>query len=127
MKSFVLAFMLLFVSVPVMAQDKASVIDSWLKPVESQYVCMVNNQSYDKPQILVDVEEKSYYGCCAMCKTRLLKDPDIRAALDPVSGNIVDKALAVIGTSPDRGVYYFENEDNFQEFAKSPMPSKDVP
>ena len=98
---------------------------SWLKPVEAQYVCMVNNQSYDSPQISVEVEGKTYYGCCPMCKTKLEKVPAMRSATDPVSGNTVDKAEAVIGTSPDRTVYYFENEENFHTYAAGLMPKAD--
>lgn len=50
-----------------------------------------------KAQIPVEVEGKTYFGCCDMCKTRLAQDPESRAALDPVSGARVDKASAVIG------------------------------
>lgn len=30
-------------------------------------VCMVNNTVFDKPQIPVQVEGKTYYGCCGGC------------------------------------------------------------
>ncbi len=50
-----------------------------------KYVCMINNQVFDKEQIPVEVDGKTYYGCCAMCKERLAKDADSRKAVDPVS------------------------------------------
>lgn len=120
MKKLLMTLILTIMAVPTMAQENTN--DSWLKPVEAEYVCMVNNQSYDSPQIAVEVEGKTYYGCCLMCKERLAKDPAVRSAVDPVSGNSVNKAEAVIGAGPDKTVYYFENEENFQKFTSSPMP-----
>ena len=85
--------------------------------VEPSLVCMVNNQFMGKAQIPVEVEGKTYFGCCDMCKTRLAKDPESRAAVDPVSGAKVDKAAAVIGREPSGAVVYFENEANLQRYA----------
>ncbi len=90
--------------------------NSVVSPVEPQYVCMINNQSYDREQIPVEIEGKTYYGCCAMCEGNLKRDPDSRSAIDPVSGNYVDKATAVIGAAPDGKVYYFENQENMNQF-----------
>ena len=124
MKQFILTLILAVLTVPAMAQELShDPAEIWLKPVEAQYVCMVNNQSYDSPQIAVEVEGKTYYGCCPMCKDRLEKDASIRAAVDPVSGNQVNKAEAVIGAGPDNTVYYFENEENFYKFASGPIPA----
>lgn len=87
-----------------------------LKKVEPQFVCMVNNAVFDKPQIPVEVSGKTYYGCCSMCKERLANDTSARMATDPVSGKNVDKASAVIGEDSGGAVYYFENEGNFNAF-----------
>lgn len=86
-----------------------------LKRVETKRVCMVNNQVFDKDQIPVAVEGKTYYGCCEMCKERLAKDVTARTGTDPVSGKPVDKATAVIGALPDGKVLYFESEATFGE------------
>lgn len=123
MKKLLMTLILAIMAVPAMAQEHSHDHGGdWLKPVEAQFVCMVNNQSYDTPQIAVEVEGKTYYGCCPMCKDRLANDPAARSAVDPVSGNTVNKAEAVIGAGPDRAVYYFENEENFQKYASGPMP-----
>ncbi len=87
-----------------------------LTRLEARYVCMVNNQRYSKEQIPVVVEGNTYYGCCEMCKGMLKNDPKIRSAVDPVSGNVVDKATSVIGALPDGKVYYFQSEANFHKF-----------
>ena len=47
-----------------------------------------------------------------MCKERLEKDANLRNAIDPVSGNEVDKAKAVIGANAEGKVHYFESEEN---------------
>jgi len=91
----------------------------YLAPTESKYICMVNNKRFDKVQIPTEVNGKTYYGCCSMCKAKLEKSQELREATDPISGNIVDKASAVIGTGPDGTAYYFENEENMRKFDAS--------
>lgn len=85
--------------------------------VETKKVCMVNNTLFQKDQIPVQVEGKTYYGCCEMCKERLAKDAGARAAVDPVTGKPVDKATAVIGALDDGSVLYFENEATFTQYS----------
>jgi len=89
-----------------------------LKKVEPQYVCMVNNKLFDKVQIPISVDGKTYYGCCPMCKEKLEKSADARSATDPVSNKRVDKATAVIGAETDGTVHYFENETNLNRYKK---------
>lgn len=89
---------------------------SALSEIESKYVCMINNQSFDKEQIPIEIDGKTYYGCCQMCEAKLKGDPSSRMAVDPISGKEVDKATAVIGTTPDGAVYYFESEKNLKAF-----------
>lgn len=87
-----------------------------ISPIDSKYVCMINNQSFNKEQIPVEVDGKTYYGCCQMCEAKLKSDSGSRTAVDPVSGNDVDKATAIIGAAPDGTVYYFESEQNLKAF-----------
>ncbi len=92
---------------------------SSLTEVDSKYVCMVTNQLFVKEQIPVELEGKTYYGCCEMCKAKIKNNPQSREATDPVSGKEVDKAEAVIGASADGSIYYFESEENLAEFNPS--------
>lgn len=89
-----------------------------LTRVEPNLVCMINNQFMGTPQIAVDVEGTTYYGCCEMCKTKLANDPSSRSAIDPVSGSTVDKAHAVIGKTETGAVVYFESEQNLAAYVK---------
>lgn len=90
-----------------------------LQRVEPQKVCMVNDTVFQKDQIPVQVDGRTYYGCCEMCKGRLGTDAAIRSAKDPVTGQTVDKAKAVIGATPDGKVLYFENEKTFGSYGQS--------
>ena len=90
-----------------------------LRKVEDpKKVCMVNNTVFQKDQIPIEVAGKTYYGCCEMCKERLAKDESVRYATDPVTGARVDKATAVIAAQADGKTVYFENEANFEEYAR---------
>jgi YHS domain-containing protein len=83
---------------------------------------MVNNQFMGQPQIPIEVEGRTYYGCCEMCKGRLAGDSTSRSATDPLSGNPVDKATAVIGRDNSGRTFYFENEHNFTAYARRGSP-----
>lgn len=83
-------------------------------PVETDKVCMVNNQYFGTPQIPVEVDGRTYYGCCEGCKATLAGDAKARTAVDPVSGKPVDKAVAHIGAYPDGRVLYFGSAANLK-------------
>jgi YHS domain-containing protein len=121
-----LPFLLIFSAVSGYASGEVSTAQrSPLKPIEHKYVCMITNQAYEKEQIPVGIDSKTYYGCCEMCKETLLKEPDSRFAIDPVSGKKVDKALSVIGTTPEGKVYYFESIDNLKRFNEKTISNKE--
>jgi YHS domain-containing protein len=85
---------------------------------DASQVCMVNDQFMGRPQIPVQVQGKTYYGCCAMCKTRLQSDAASRTAIDPVSHTPVDKASAVIGKTANGSTLYFASREHFDSYAR---------
>lgn len=80
-------------------------------------VCMVNNAYMAKEQIEVPHEGKMYYGCCNMCVKRIPEDIAVRVALDPQTGNEVNKSEATIAILGENGkVGYFENEQSLKDY-----------
>jgi YHS domain-containing protein len=106
----VVVFAMLLVSAAAFAEP--------LTRVDAKRVCMVNDTVFPKDQIAVEVEGKTYYGCCEMCKGKLQQDAAARSAVDPISGKPVDKATAVIGATSDGKALYFESDKTFDQFAK---------
>merc|ERR1712232_951318 len=86
--------------------------------VKSSYVCYVNNNYMGKEQIPVEVDGKTYYGCCQGCVGNLKKNRAPRYATDPLTGREVDKATAYIVLKPNGNgkVLYFESEENYLKF-----------
>lgn len=77
---------------------------------------MVTDQYMGKAQIPVEIEGRTYFGCCPMCKDRLNKEPAVRTALDPVTGETVDKATAVIVHDATGKLLYFASEATLQRY-----------
>ncbi len=84
-----------------------------LRRVASDQVCMRTNRFMGKAQPSTDVEGRAYFGCCAGCTRHLGEHAAARTAKDPVTGQTVDKAAAVIGARPDGTVVYFASEETF--------------
>lgn len=100
---------------PARAADSSAPAQARLTRAKPSLVCMVNDRYMGKAQIPVEVEGKTYYGCCKMCEQRLAQDVAIRSAVDPVSGKTVDKAKAVIGRASNDDVLYFESQANLDK------------
>jgi YHS domain-containing protein len=83
---------------------------------DNSQVCMVNDQFMGRPQIPVAVEGRTYFGCCAACKEKLENQPAMRTAQDPVTGEPVDKAKAVIVQDGAGKVMYFASEDTLRRY-----------
>ncbi len=98
------------------AQEQAAASSGPATQVETKKVCMVNDALFQKDQIPVEVEGKTYYGCCQMCKARLAEDAAVRSSVDPVTGKTVDKATAVAGALADGTVLYFESADTLAQY-----------
>ncbi len=100
------------------AETAAEVAPGVTRVADPSQVCMVNDQFMGKPQIPVDVDGRTYYGCCAMCKDRLHKEPATRTARDPVTNEEVDKANAVMVRDTKGKVLYFATEDTLRRYAE---------
>ena len=93
---------------------KSEVAES-IVTIPAKQVCMINDAFMGKDQIAVPVGNKIYYGCCEGCVDKLTNMPETRYAIDPFSGEKVDKANAFITINPNSGgtVSYFESKENY--------------
>ncbi len=94
----------------------AATVQAYEGFIKPELVCMVNDRIMGAPQIPVEVEGKTYYGCCAGCVGALKNDESVRYGVDPISGNRVDKAEAYIVADPLGIAIYFENPDNARRY-----------
>ncbi|HUP49320.1 MAG TPA: hypothetical protein VNA04_11070 [Thermoanaerobaculia bacterium] len=112
MKKVLLPALLVLLAVPAFADAERDPV----RKVEPSKVCMINEQYMNQEQIPVEIDEKTYYGCCQMCVDRLNTDEKSRFAVDPMTKKKVDKAKAVIGALADGRVFYFENEKSLAAY-----------
>lgn len=84
--------------------------------MDRELVCMVNDNIIGKPQIPVEVNGKTYYGCCPGCVTTLKSKREVRYARDPVTGREVDKAEAFILPGPKGRALYFESAETANKY-----------
>lgn len=101
---------------PSQPEQSATLPAGMTRVTDASQVCMVNDQFMGRVQIPVEVEGRTYYGCCAMCKDKLTQQPAIRTARDPVTGEAVDKAKAVIVQDASGKVMYFASEDSLRRY-----------
>jgi YHS domain-containing protein len=90
-----------------------------IKTVVPSEVCMVNDTVFGREQIPVEYEGKTYYGCCKNCVGRIKEDSSVRYSRDPVTGGVVDKALAIILEGVDGQALYFESIESAEIFHKN--------
>ena len=93
-----------------------------VKQINAKNVCFMNKTRFNHGLKSVNVDGKTYYGCCPDCLEKLKSDPAARVDTDPVSGKQVDKATAVIGVDKAGKIYFFENIENLKKFKVPPAP-----
>ena len=109
-RSFALLTVLALVALPILAADDT------VKQVNPKNICFMNKTRFQRSLPSVKVDGKTYYGCCSDCLDTLKSSPEARVAIDPVSGNKIDKADALIGVDKNGKVYFFENRENMRKF-----------
>ena len=101
---------------PAAVVQPAQLPAGFVRVADASQVCMVNDQYMGKPQIPIAVDGRTYYGCCPMCKDRLANEPASRLGKDPVTGNDVDKSVAIMVKDTSGKIFYFENEDSLRRY-----------
>jgi len=90
-------------------------------PIEDRaYICMMQDNVQRQPGIEHVYQGKRYYLCCQGCVRGFEADPErYRHAIDPVSGDRVDKAEAWV-YAYDGHAYFFTSEERREAFARGP-------
>lgn len=82
-------------------------------------VCMVEDvYQGDYPSVAVSINNKTYYGCSQKATRDLTTMDRLRFAIDPVSKEKVDKAMAIITIHPkkDGKVMYFGSKATYNQY-----------
>jgi hypothetical protein len=100
------------------AADEAQA-DGLIRIGERGAVCMLSNRYLgERADVPIQVEGKTYRGCCANCAARLGSLAEARVAKDPVTGHAVDKGSAVLARDANNHLYYFESEATFASYTR---------
>jgi len=91
--------------------------------LKSELVCMVNDTYMGTMQIPILVDNKTYYGCCEMCKDKLRNGDEHRYAQDPLTKEKVDKASAfiVLESAKSERVLYFSSIETFKKYKENDL------
>lgn len=89
-----------------------------IQSIDPSYVCMPQNKVFDRKMLSVNIVGKTYYGCCENCIELLQNETEKYAyALDPITGEKVDKAKAFILEMRGNAIY-FASEENARKFSE---------
>ena len=88
--------------------------------IDAKQVCAVENMIQARDGIPCEHDGKTYWVCCPRCVDAFKDNPDAyRLATDPVSGEAVDKATALVQPYAGR-VFFFGSEATRAAFNKEP-------
>lgn len=97
----------------------AHAADLTIEEPQRSRVCMMQDTIMAVPAIPLVRDGKTYYGCCEMCKAKIAAEPArYTLARDPLSGKVVDKAVASL-LSVNGRVLYFESDVTRARFRES--------
>ncbi len=83
-------------------------------------VCMLQDSVQPKDGLPYEYQGKTYYLCCGGCKATFAANPErFSKAVDPVTGEAVDKAEASAYAYHGRA-YFFSTEKSLSAFAADP-------
>jgi hypothetical protein len=103
---------------PAAAADDEGNANGLTRVGERGAVCMLSNRYLgERADVPIQVEGKTYRGCCANCAARLGSLAEARVAKDPFTGHTVDKGSAVLARDANNRLYYFESEATFASYA----------
>jgi YHS domain-containing protein len=89
--------------------------------IPDSIICMVRGDIKSKGSLPIQIEGRTYYGCCEKCLTKLEQNIDnIQYAVDPVSGQTFSKADAIVRQDPQdhKRVLFFKSDETYDQYMK---------
>ncbi|MUP39402.1 hypothetical protein [Labilibaculum euxinus] len=91
------------------------------KEMLDNMVCMVRGDIKSKSTLPIQIEDKTYRGCCQKCMDKLERNVNnIRFTIDPITGQSINKADAVIKQDPhdNKRVLFFKSNETYNQYLK---------
>lgn len=95
--------------------------------IPENMVCMVRGDIKNKASLPLHIGDKTYYGCCKKCLLKLEENVgNIRFTIDPITGESISKADAVIKQDPQRPerVMFFKSNETYSQYLKRNVKGK---
>ncbi|RZT91301.1 hypothetical protein EV201_3115 [Ancylomarina subtilis] len=89
--------------------------------ITDSMVCMLRGDIKSRPTLPIEINSKTYWGCCQNCLGKLMRNENNALfALDPFSGQSVDKADAIIRQDPqnNKRVFFFKSNETYNQYLK---------
>jgi hypothetical protein len=112
-KSSFFALIFMFSTYSTYAQQTESLLE-----VDKRKVCMVDDEYKGEQQLLVTIDNKTYYGCCDPCIETLKTDSSFRKTTDYYLGSKIFKADAYIVKKTNNKVLYFKSKESYLAYLK---------
>ncbi|MGZ2369478.1 hypothetical protein ACXR6G_06805 [Ancylomarina sp. YFZ004] len=90
--------------------------------IPDSMVCMLGGDIKTKPTLPIEINSKTYWGCCQNCLGKLQRNENNALyALDPLSGESVNKADAIIRQDPqnNKRVFFFKSNETYNQYLKT--------
>lgn len=86
--------------------------------VEQNRVCMPQNLVFDRDMIPVQLNDRTYYGCCEGCIVQITQNEALRMGQDGLTGENIDKSQAVVLDIHGKAMY-FASAENAKKYLAS--------
>jgi len=89
--------------------------------IPGNMVCMVRGDIKNKATLPLHIGDETYYACCKKCLLKLEENVgNIRFTIDPISGESISKADAVMKQDPQRPerVMFFKSNETYNLYLK---------
>lgn len=90
--------------------------------IPNRFVCMLRGDVKSRPTLPIEVNSKTYWACCQNCLGKLQRNENnVLFAIDPLSGESVNKADAIIRRDPqnNKRVFFFKSNETYNQYLET--------